>query len=232
MPVPGQAMPSGDTALWVRHSPERIQAALVTLHGGPAADHHPVRPWQLSALRMRPVARIAASAVPLETTLLGQVRYRQRGWNEGAAEVDTLWALSELNRLTGDVPVVLLGHAMGARAALRAAVHPQVLGVVALAPWLPKKERVSPLTGRSILIMHGDSVPPTDTEPMDYVQQARAAGARAGALVVHGGGPRMLHRAGVWQDLAARAVGQVLRPDNGEFSAVSRAWSSDRPLVI
>ncbi|WP_438949092.1 LLM class flavin-dependent oxidoreductase, partial [Streptomyces harbinensis] len=35
----------------------------------------------------------------------------------------------------GPVPVVLVGHSMGGRAALRAAGHPAVTGVVALAPW-------------------------------------------------------------------------------------------------
>ncbi|MGW6012910.1 alpha/beta hydrolase [Streptomyces sp. NPDC055210] len=231
MPVPGQ-MPPGETALWVRHRPERIQAALLTLHDGSAVGHHPVRPWQMGALRMRPVMRVAASAVPLQNTLLGQVRYRQQGWNDGAAEVDALRALSELNRLTGDVPVMLLGHAMGGRAALRAAAHPQVVGVAALAPWLPKGEPVPQLTGRSILIMHGDSAPTTDTDPMDYVEQARTAGARAAVLVVRNGGRRMLRRAGVWQDMAALAVGHVLRPGHGESSPVSRGWSSGSPMVV
>jgi len=181
---------------------------------------------------MRPVMRMASSAVSLDETLLGQVRFRQRGWNDGAAAIDVQRALSELNRLAGDVPVVLLGHAMGGRAALRAAAHPQVLGVVALAPWLPTGEPVSQLTGRSVLIMHGDGVPATREAAMGYVETARAAGARAGAVVVRHGGPWMLRRAGVWHRTAALAVGQMLRPKAEDSYLIGQGWRSSSPLVV
>ncbi|MFS8198283.1 alpha/beta hydrolase [Streptomyces sp. CWNU-52B] len=239
-PARGQDPQPDGPALWVRHRPERIRAAVLTVHSGPAVGHGPSRPWQPEALRIRPVLRVAASAVPLDETLLGQVRFRQRGWNDGAAAIDVLRALSELNRLAGDVPVVLLGHAMGGRAALRAAAHPQVLGVVALAPWLPAGEPVSPLTGRSVLIMRGDGVPTAEetTEKvaeevtMGYVAGARAAGARAGVLVVRNGGPWMLRRAAVWHRTAASAVGQVMRPKAEHATLIQQGWRSSSPLVV
>ncbi|MFD3313153.1 alpha/beta hydrolase [Streptomyces sp. NPDC058694] len=232
MLVRWQETPPGETALWVRHRPESVRAAVVTLHSGPIASDAPARPWQLSALRMRPVMRVAASAVFLDETLLGQVRYRQRGWNDGGAEVDALRAISELNRLVGDIPVVLLGQGMGGRAALRAAIHPQVRGVVALAPSLPEGEPVSQLAGRSILLMHEDDIAAARAVAMRYAERARAAGARAGVLVVRHGGPGMLRRASVWHRTAALAVGQVLRPRTGHSSLVCQSWDSSSLLVV
>lgn len=140
-----------DSALWVRHLPHRTRAAVIVLHGGPVLGHRPAHPWQLAALQMRPVLRSAASAVSLE---------------------EVLRALSELERLAGDVPVVLLGHATGGRAALRAAVHPHVRGVVALAPWLPVGEPVAQLAGRSVLLVQGDDGTAAWARAAGYVERA------------------------------------------------------------
>ncbi|WP_420712490.1 alpha/beta hydrolase, partial [Streptomyces sp. SPB78] len=65
-------------------------------------------------------------------------------------------ALDALAARDGDRPVVLLGHSMGGRAALRAAGHPTVRGIVALAPWCPEGEPVAQLAGRELVILHGD----------------------------------------------------------------------------
>lgn len=218
-----------DSALWVRHLPPRTRAAVITLHGGPLDGHHPVRPWQLAALRMRPVLRSSASAVSLDETLLGQVRYRCKGWNDGDTEQDALRALSELGRLVGDVPVVLVGHAMGGRAALRVAAHPQVRGVVALAPWLPAGEPVAQLVGRSVLLVHGHDGRASGVQVWGYAERARAAGARAGVVVVRGGGPWMLRRAGAWHRTVASAVRQVSRPPAPGPQGV---WSSSGPVFV
>jgi hypothetical protein len=83
-------------------------------------------------------------AIAGETALLAHiVRYRYRGWNGEAAHpaADAWWAVEEVVRRYGDVPVALLGVDMGARAALRAAGHPAVASVLALAPWLPEGTR-------------------------------------------------------------------------------------------
>ncbi|WP_329556510.1 alpha/beta hydrolase [Streptomyces sp. NBC_00696] len=188
-----------------------------------------MRPWQLAALRMRPVLRSSASAVSLDETLLGQVRYRCKGWNDGDTEQDALRALSELGRLVGDVPVVLVGHAMGGRAALRVAAHPQVRGVVALAPWLPAGEPVAQLVGRSVLLVHGHDGRASGVQVWGYAERARAAGARAGVVVVRGGGPWMLRRAGAWHRTVASAVRQVSRPPAPGPQGV---WSSSGPVFV
>lgn len=220
---------ASDSALWVRHLPHRTRAAVIVLHGGPVVGHRPARPWQLAALRMRPVLRSAASAVSLDEVLLGQVRYRCRGWNGGDAEQDVLRALSELGRLAGDVPVVLLGHATGGRAALRAAAHPHVRGVVALAPWLPVGEPVAQLAGRSVLLVQGDDGTAAWAQASGYVERARSAGARAGTVVVRRGGPWMMRRAGTWHRIAAAAIRQMPQP---QAQGPHQAWISPVPVVV
>ncbi|MGW3313855.1 alpha/beta hydrolase [Streptomyces sp. NPDC001073] len=202
---------------------------MITLHGGPLAGHHPARPWQLAALRMRPVLRSSASAVSLDETLLGQVRYRCKGWNDGDAEQDALRALSELGRLVGDVPVILVGHAMGGRAALRVAAHPQVRGVVALAPWLPAGEPVAQLVGRRVLLVRGHDGRAPGVQVWDYAERARAAGARVGVVVVRGGGPWVMRRAGAWHRTVASAVRQVSRPPAAGPQGV---WSNSGPVFV
>ncbi|MFC9282816.1 alpha/beta fold hydrolase [Streptomyces collinus] len=122
------------SALRLRHCPQQPQAALITLHGGQADSYQTSQPWHLAALRMRPVLRAAASALPLDDIVLAHVRYRHRGWNQNDPLNDTYRALNELHQLAGPVPTILIGHSMGGRAALRAAVHPHVHGVLALAP--------------------------------------------------------------------------------------------------
>ncbi|MEU4254844.1 MULTISPECIES: alpha/beta fold hydrolase [Streptomyces] len=91
------------------------------------------------------------------------VRYRGRGWNGADALLaqDARWAVAEVVRRHGDVPVCLVGHGMGGRAALRTAGHAAVASVLALAPWLPEDdvaaepEPVRQLAGRQVMIVHG-----------------------------------------------------------------------------
>ncbi|MFF0511416.1 alpha/beta hydrolase [Streptomyces sp. NPDC004250] len=200
-------------ALWVRRRPRRTGAAVLVLHGGRADSRRAARPWQLAALRMHPFLRSLDAATDRDDVLLGQVRYRSRGWN-GAAEDplrDTRRALAELHRLVGDVPVVLLGHSMGGRAALRAADAAQVRGVVALAPWVPPGEPVVQLRDRRVFVMHGSRDRITDpAESAAYVSRARTAGARADLLLVPGGDHAMLRRRTHWHRRATTAVADLL----------------------
>ena len=84
-----------------------------------------------------------------------QLRYRVRGYNEGDPVADVEWALSEIARRHGDVPVCMVGHSMGARSVLRCAGHESVRAVVALAPWLPPGEPTVQLAGRTVVMAHG-----------------------------------------------------------------------------
>ena len=86
--------------------------------------------------------------------------YRLRGWNGGAGPVDDArWALEQVRRELGDLPVVLLGHSMGARTAIHVADDDSVVGVVGLAPWWPADEPVEALRGKHLVGAHGQQRP-------------------------------------------------------------------------
>ncbi|WOX11187.1 alpha/beta family hydrolase [Streptomyces sp. N50] len=202
--------------LTVRRHPASPRAAVLVLHGGQADSERPARPWQLAALRMGPVARAVTAALPYEDVLMAQVRYRVRGWNGDRADParDTLRALDAVAERVGTVPTVLLGHSMGGRAALHAAGHPLVTGVVALAPWWPPAEPVDRTAGRHVIALHGDRDHVTSpAETADCVRRAREeAGARAGMAVIGGGDHGMLRRAGLWHATTAALVAHLLDP--------------------
>ncbi|MFJ3666156.1 alpha/beta hydrolase [Streptomyces sp. NPDC090106] len=194
--------------------PARPRAAVLVLHGGRADGLGPARPWQLAALRMRPFHRALADALP-DDVLLAGVRYRVRGWNGTRADPvpDTLDALGQLAALAGPVPTVLVGHSMGGRAALRAAGHPQVGGLLALAPWWPPDEEPGPLAGRRVVVLHGarDRVTaPADSA--DLVRRARGTAERAAMALVRDGDHAMLRRPGFWHGTTAAVVAHLLDP--------------------
>lgn len=130
---------------------------------------------------------------------VAQLRYRTRGYNDGEAVDDVRWALDRLWEEHG-VPAYLVGHSMGGRAALRAADHPAVSRVIALAPWLPEGEPVDQLAGRNVMIAHGDRDRVTSAHlSADYAQRARASARSLEYLQVRRGGHAMLRRARLWQ---------------------------------
>ncbi|MGW3246845.1 alpha/beta hydrolase [Streptomyces sp. NPDC001070] len=194
--------------------PERPRAAVLVLHGGRAEGLEPPPPWNLPGVRMRPFVRAIGRATAGHDVALAGVRYRHRGWNgdrEDAAR-DALRALEALRQRAGDVPVVLVGHSMGGRAALRVAGHPLVGAVVGLAPWCPAGEPVGHLTGRRLVLLHGDRDRVTDPAgSLTLADRARAAGALACHLMVPGGDHAMLRGAGTWHTLTARLVAGLLR---------------------
>ncbi|MFF3494687.1 alpha/beta hydrolase [Streptomyces sp. NPDC002795] len=211
MTGPEQHATGADTggALIARRVPPGARSAVLFLHGGRADGRSPSRPWHLAALRMRPFVRAVSSALADDPVLLAQVRYRVRGWNGPDADAlhDTEQALQELTRLVGDVPVVLVGHSMGGRAALRAARAPQVKAVVALAPWCPEDEPVAHLRGKDVMVLHGDHDRVTDPQAsVAFVRRARAAGARADVSLVPGGDHAMLRRSARWHRTTASKV--------------------------
>ncbi|MFF7341895.1 alpha/beta fold hydrolase [Streptomyces sp. NPDC008163] len=191
----------------------RARAAVLLLHGGRADALEPPAALNLPALRMKPFARSIQRAVAQEDVLVGNVRYLHRGWNGHHAHpvADARRALSELYEIAGLVPVVLVGHSMGARAALRAAADPQVRGVIALAPWCPPDEPASHVGGRTVIALHDESDRITRaTDTWAYLSRAQAAGAHAYGLRMAHGGHTMIRHARQWQRLATEAATGVL----------------------
>ena len=133
------------------------------------------------------------------------VEYRYRGWNgdERSPVVDTQWALEEVRRRHGDVPVVLVGHSMGGRTALQAAGDPSVRGVCALAPWTEARDPVEQLAGRSLLIAHGswDTVT-SAAASRRYAERASAVTSPVGRFVVEADLHAMVFRWRRWHVIA------------------------------
>jgi dienelactone hydrolase len=187
----------------------------LVLHGGQVYSHRRARGGHVASLRMIPFARTIERAGRDLGVVALRLRYRVRGWNirdaggEADPVTDARWALAEIRRRYGDVPVVLVGHSMGGRVALRIADAPQVVGVVALAPWCEADDPVSQLAGCDILIAHGTRDRITSaSSSLTFAQRALEAGAHVSRLEIEGGNHAMLRRAALWHGLAS---GYVLR---------------------
>lgn len=115
-----------------------------------------VSPTQLSVLRMIPIARRIARAGN-ERLAVFRLLNSRRGWDSHHTPVkDANWALEEVaRRVGGSVPVCLVGHSLGGRAALLAAGHTQVLSAVALAAFVYPTDVTDGLSGKKILFVHG-----------------------------------------------------------------------------
>ena len=192
-----------------------VRAAALVLHGGREFSGEPVGARQLAVLRMVPIARHLASAGAADGLGVWRLRFRYRGWNTGRGGVedahpvaDVRWAVQQLRARHGDVPIVLVGHSMGGRAALRAADEPGVVGLVGLAPWVTPNEPYKQVIGRRLLVVHGTRDHTTsakNSKALVDAVRAESAGAPGAATFVHltGDGHGMLRRARVWNEFAA-----------------------------
>jgi len=182
-----------------------VCGAVVVAHGGRSVGTEPVSPLDPAVLRMIPLARAIRHALRGSGVEVRQPRYRQRGWNGAlASPVDDLTELLDaIGALFGDIPVVLIGHSMGARAAFRVAGHPAVAAVAGLAPWLPPQEPVAQMTGRRVLLAHGTGDQVTSpAETWAYAERARSV-TEVAAVEVRGAEHTMLRRAPLWHRMAA-----------------------------
>ncbi|MGA8466121.1 MAG: alpha/beta fold hydrolase [Trebonia sp.] len=183
-----------------------LKGIVVVAHGGQEVSTKPTTAVQPAVLRMVPIARAIGNALSDAEIRVLRPRFTVRGWNEDAASpVGDLVAILDgiRARYGSTVPVTLVGHSMGARAALRAAGHPSVRAVAALAPWVPPGEPVAQLSGRRVLLAHGDR--DKITRPRDtwaFAERAREV-TQVTAIEVSADGHAMLRRAGLWHALAA-----------------------------
>lgn len=189
------------------------RSVVLVLHGGQETSTAAAHRFRPAYLRMLPFARdLARAGRPAGVAVL-TLRYRFRGWNGPAMDpvADARWALAEIRRRHPDAPVVLVGHSMGGRVALRVADDPAVVGVCALAPWTPPDEPVAQLAGRTVLIAHGTL--DTLTKPSlshAYAVRAKEVTDAVCRFDVRDDAHAMLRRAREWRLLVRRFVLGVL----------------------
>jgi dienelactone hydrolase len=113
-----------------------------------------VSPTQLSVVRMVPTAKAAARAGRGRLAVY-RLLNTWRGWDGQHTPVaDARWAMAQVRDQLGDLPLGLVGHSLGGRAALLAGAQPGVVSVVALNPWVYPTDDAD-LTGRRVLVVHG-----------------------------------------------------------------------------
>jgi dienelactone hydrolase len=137
--------------------PTSPEGAVIVLHGGASRrDRMRVSPAQLSVLRMIPIALRIARAGQGRLAVFRLLNSR-RGWDTSHTPVqDARWAIAQVrDRVGGPVPICLVGHSLGGRAALLAAGEPEVVSAVALAPWVLPSDTPRGVEDKPILIVHG-----------------------------------------------------------------------------
>jgi predicted esterase len=185
------------------------RAIALFCHGGTIASLEPPRERALSVARLRAFETFVHATTAERGVATAFVRYRLAGWNGEAADAyqDVLWSLEQLREQHGrDVPIVLVGHSMGGRAALRAGGEPQVTAVCALAPWTPPGEPVMHLRDQTVAILHGrgDRWVPARLSA-EFAVRARRSGARVARFTIVGG-HSMLRRAHRWHTFTRDVV--------------------------
>jgi len=183
-----------------------VRGVALIAHGGKSQSSVPDSNLRTPALRMFPFVGDLARAGRRGGLAVAQLRYRVIGYNDGDPVRDVEWAIDQLVQRF-DAPVCLVGHSMGARAALRAAGHERVTAVAGLAAWLPPAEPVQQLAGRTVMLVHGTRDRVTDpARSLEFGRRAREAAARLARFELARTGHTMLDRLPLWHSLTRRFV--------------------------
>ena len=191
-------------------APAQPEGVVLVLHGGASrGERAMVSPAQVSVLRMVPVAHRIARAGG-SRLVVHRLLNSHRGWDTRTTPVmDVAWALARVARQHGDVPVALVGHSLGGRAALLGGSDPQVRSVVALNPWVHPTDRVD-LAGRRVLVIHGTedriALPSRSAELAHRI----SATARVGYVLVPGARHAMVRHGRTFETYAADFVAATL----------------------
>lgn len=205
--IPMSDLPSGPAPALDRCGPrEHARAVVLLLPGGQATGLTRARRG-VAYLRMVPFAAAICRSTRSDDVAVWTLRYRLRGWNGGAEDPvhDARWALAQARRSHPGAPIVLVGHSMGGRVALRLAGEPGVVGVCALAPWIEAGEP-APRSGATIVIAHGDA----DRLTSPAASAAYAGRIGASYVPVPGEAHALLRRPVFWTRLVTAFVRSAL----------------------
>ncbi|MFF3071985.1 alpha/beta hydrolase [Kitasatospora sp. NPDC057936] len=197
-----------------------VRGVALLLPGGFVRGHG--GPLRIAELGLRDLAAGLAERGRAHGVAVHLLRYRHSGWNGADADtaVDTRWALDELERRYGPVPVVLIGNSLGGRAAFWCAGHPNVTGVAGIAPWLPSGDGVAQLAGRRVLIVHGtrDHSEASAAGSLEYALRAREVVPDLARYEVPGGSHYLVRQAA---DVGALTADFTLAALDAEPAAIA-----------
>ncbi|GAA2017916.1 alpha/beta fold hydrolase [Nakamurella flavida] len=206
--------------LSIRRIPKRARAVVLLLHGGGEGSGS-IRTgwWYPAVLRMHPLDWAIARHLPHAAVV--QLRFAVTTWNDGRDPVrDLRWALGRIHVRAPGLPVVLVGHSMGARAALFGLADPAVRGAVLLSPWISEDDPAEGTDDQLIVAIQADTdsvAPPPQAFP--WLSKAERRGARIHRTTLARTDHSMIRRAGTWHRLTADAVDRVLR-----HAGVAAGW--------
>lgn len=210
--------------------PRNPVGVVLVLHGGGArGEAVPVSPTQLSVLRMIPVARRIAQRGGLAVFRLLN---SQRGWGaDDTPLADVRWALARIREQYADLPVLLVGHSLGGRAALLAVAEDGVVGAVALNAYLLPGDEAGDPAGRRLLFVHGTRDRIASLEKAEGAARRLARRTQVGFIRVNGGQHAMLRHGRSFDRAAADFAAGVLRgaPVGG---AVGRVLAGEASVVV
>jgi dienelactone hydrolase len=221
--------------LSLRPARKAVKAVVLVLHGGAERGTGRVRPWRLSYLRMVPIARAISRAGAEHGVEVRLLRNRVYGWNAPNLDPvqDARWALAQIHLDHPGVPVILVGHSLGGRVALRVADDPSVIGVCALAPWTPEDEPVRSVAGKSVLIVHGVQDRVTDPAgSYSFARRAEPEALRVARFELDREGHAMLRRFTWWNRLIRGFILDVVSARSSRQAwreIVETAWTKPTP---
>ncbi len=192
------------------NQPASPEGAVLVLHGGASrGDQMMVSPTQLSVIRMIPTAQAVARAGQ-DRLAVYRLLNSYRGWDSHHTPVaDAAWGMAQVREQHGDLPFGLVGHSLGGRAALLAGAHRGVESVVALNPWVYPADNAD-LTGRRVLIVHGERDRIASPAKAEAVAQNLSSTAKVDFFLIPGGKHAMLRHGRDFDRRAADFTSEAL----------------------